>query len=99
VASTGRANALREAGGCKKRLRGFTRSHGGSLIYVHVRSTLIVATLVTVAGCSGAATAPPGSVGTPTGGSVVHRTLRPTYSTKKSLVFVSGQIDAVVNIC
>jgi DNA-binding beta-propeller fold protein YncE len=81
---------------------------------VHVRHIMTVAALIAIAGCSGAATPPPGSQGASAVTSVVHRgvpfipfihrgtapqrSVQAAYSTKKSLVFESDQDEAAVNI-
>ncbi|MGC2405322.1 MAG: hypothetical protein WA431_02840 [Candidatus Cybelea sp.] len=81
---------------------------------VHVCPLMTVAALIAIAGCSGAATTPPGSPDTATVTSVVHRgvpfipfirrgvvaqrRVQAAYSTKKSLVFESDQDELAVNI-
>lgn len=83
-------------------------------MFVLARRALIVAALIGIAGCSGAATTPSGSPGASAMTSVVHRgvpfiptmhqnvvpnhSMHPAYSAKKSLVFEGDQIEAAVNI-
>ena len=83
-------------------------------MHVHVRRALSVAALFAIAGCASSGSTPLGAQGSSTGTSAVHRgvpfipslrlnavprsTVRPNYSTKKSLIFEGDQAEAAVNI-
>jgi DNA-binding beta-propeller fold protein YncE len=71
-------------------------------MYLYVRRRLTVAALIAIAGCGGAATAPPGQpytpAGTATADNLLPQSIHGTYRATKSLVFVSDAHERSINV-